>query len=132
MALAAFLLLFDIAMRRLALGMSDLRRGWAAITDRLRSRRAQLELEPRRQARLQALFEAKERAARRAEEIPPVAMKTDIQPTEIEVPIRADEAAASDSDRAEPSPAEERPEPGSTAAKLLALKQKKRSGKDDS
>ncbi len=131
-ALAAFLLVLDVAVRRLAVGISDLRRGWATISERLRRHRAALEPEPGRQERLQALFEAKERAARTVEEPPAKPLKPEVEPMAIELLIGADEPVASESNQPEPPPsqAEERLEPGTTAARLLALKQRKRKGED--
>jgi len=124
LALAAVLLVLDVGTRRLVVGRADIRRVMRAIAIRLRRRRPQAEPIPPRPARMRALLQAKQRAsaARGREERIPSAP-----------PPGATAPEATDASTPHPaSPPEDRPKPGTLAAKLLARKRLRTPGEEDS
>ncbi|MDY6877227.1 MAG: VWA domain-containing protein [Chloroflexota bacterium] len=65
LGLAAFLLPFDVGVRRLALGRRDLERGWAWVTGRVLRRRPRSVVEVEAPSPVGRLFQAKSRAEER-------------------------------------------------------------------
>ena len=116
LALAAILLVLDIGVRRLFVSLADVLRAMQAVSSRLRRPGLQGEPVPARPARLQMLFDAKQRAS------PAGAVDRGV----LEGPGQEGEPEA---EKALPaptgSPPEASPSPAALAARLLARKRKR-------
>lgn len=126
LALAALLLPFDIAVRRLVIGWADLRRSWIKFTGRLARRPA---LAPARSQRMGVLLQTKERSrgthGANAPAAPPVVTSAPEPP-----PPSTRDAAEAKQAAASPSPEPVAPSSETTTAgALLAHKRSRRERK---
>ncbi len=135
LAIAAFLLPLDIAVRRLALSRHDLSRFWIRLVDRLRPGQREISPAPRSE-RLDALLQAKQRAVNSD-------LQEDSEPRGVEAGGDSNERMAASAynkeahiqppaqgSTSQPGTSEESPpDHPSTAASLLAAKRERRTKK---
>lgn len=127
--LAALLLPLDIAVRRLIVTRSELRRGWEKLAAGLpKPGIASGKNEPARarSSRVSALFQAKERGRQnQTENSLPVEAPSPAErqrPLEEKKPARSAEQVPETRSESQPAPERQQPSPGSTASTLLAHK----------
>jgi len=125
LALAALLLPFDVAVRRLAISRADVQRGWMRLVNALRLGRGVPHRAPERSRRMDALLRAKGRVRGDTSDTP-----APMTPAVTDSPQLARSAIAEKPDRATPSVKPEPPstsEPAaSTTEALLAQKRARR------
>ncbi len=119
LALAALLLPFDVAVRRLVITRGEVRRGWAALAERVRRVRPARTAAPQRTERVHALLRAKERVQKTEQEPVISDLPNEVQTLSVtsdQPPVKED---------AKPVEAE-RKTPAETASRLLARKRARR------